>query len=336
MKLASLRRGGRDGELVVVSRDLSRAVSAVGVAPTLQAALDDWSDIAPKLGALAARLEANEADDAFAFDASQAAAPLPRAYQWVDSSAYVNHIELVRKARGVPMPPSFWTDPIMYQGGSDTFLGCQDDIPVGDEDAWGADFEAEVAVIVDDVPLAATWGQAKSSIRLVVILNDVSLRGLIPDELAKGFGFVHGKPSTAFSPVAVTPDELGEAWDGTKVKLPLIVSLNGEIFGQPNAGVDMTFDFPTLIAHAAKTRALSAGTIVGAGTVSNVDRRTGSCCIAERRMIETIDEGAPKTPFLAYGDVVHIEMNGADGTSIFGAIEQHVVPLSTGTETQTA
>ena len=327
MKLATLRRGGRDGVLVVVSRDLSRAVSAGEVAPPLQAALDDWARVAPALSRLAASLERGERADAVRFDPAEAAAPLPRAYGWVDASAYVNHIELVRKARGVPMPPSFWTEPIMYQGGSDTFLGCRDPIPVGDEAGWGADFEAEVAVIVDDVPLGATRTIAQDAIRLVVILNDVSLRGLIPDELAKGFGFIHGKPSTAFAPVAVTPDELGEAWDGTKVHLPLAVDLNGERFGAPNAGIDMTFDFPALIAHASTTRALGAGTIVGAGTVSNRDRSAGYCCIAERRVIETLDEGAPRTSFLRFGDVVRIEMRGTDGSSVFGAIEQRVVPL---------
>lgn len=327
MKLATLRRGGRDGELVLVSRDLSRAVPAGDIAPILQAALDDWARVAPELSKLAALLEQGVQGSAFAFDPTEAAAPLPRAYGWVDGSAYVNHIELVRKARGVPMPPSFWTDPIMYQGGSDTFLGCREPIPVGDEAGWGADFEAEVAVIVDDVPLGATREEAQAAIRLVTILNDVSLRGLIPDELAKGFGFLHGKPSTAFSPVAVTPDELGEAWDGTKVHLPLIVRLNGETFGAPNAGIDMTFDFPALITHAARTRALGAGTIVGAGTVSNQNRAAGSCCIAERRVIETLDEGAPRTPFLRFGDVVRIEMLGSDGASVFGAIEQRVVPL---------
>ena len=310
-----------------MSRDLARAVSAGAIAPTLQAALDDWAEIAPKLVELAVRLERGEAEGRFAFDPAEAAAPLPRAYQWVDASAYVNHIELVRKARGAPMPSSIWTDPIMYQGGSDTFLASRDPLLIGDEEAWGADFEAEVAVIVDDVPLGATREQAQTAIRLVVILNDVSLRGLIPDELAKGFGFLHGKPSTAFSAVAVTPDEFDGAWDGTKVHLPLVVRLNEEVFGSPNAGVDMTFDFPELIVHAAKTRALCAGTIVGAGTVSNKDRATGSCCIAERRVIETIDQGAPKTPFLRVGDLVEIDMPGRDGKSIFGGIAQRVAPL---------
>jgi fumarylacetoacetate (FAA) hydrolase len=328
VKLASLRRGGRDGELIVVSRDLGQAVSARGVAPTLQAALDDWSAVAPRLAELGERLDRGEAEEAFPFDETAAAAPLPRAFQWVDASAYVNHIELVRKARGVPMPPSFWTDPIMYQGGSDTFLASRDAIPVGDEEGWGTDFEAEIAVIVDDVPLGATREEAEAAIRLIVILNDVSLRGLIPDELAKGFGFLHGKPSTAFAPVAVTPDELGSAWDGAKVHLPLVVHLNGEVFGSPHAGTDMTFDFPALIVHAAKTRALGAGTIVGAGTVSNRDRATGSCCLAERRVIETIDEGKPRTPFLRFGDVVRIEMLDNSEQSVFGAIEQRVVPLS--------
>jgi fumarylacetoacetate (FAA) hydrolase len=327
MKLATLRRGARDGELVVVSQDLARAVSASGIASTLQAVLDDWAGMAPALLELAAMLERGDAEGSFAFDPAEAAAPLPRAYQWVDASAYVNHVELVRKARGAPMPPSIWTDPIMYQGGSDTLLACRDPLLVGDEETWGADFEAEVAVIVDDVPLGATREQAQAAIRLVVILNDVSLRGLIPDELAKGFGFLHGKPSSAFSAVAVTPDEFGGSWDGTKVHLPLVVHLNGELFGAPNAGADMTFDFPFLIAHAAKTRALCAGTIVGAGTVSNKDRGTGSCCIAERRVIETLDHGGPQTPFLRVGDVVEIDMAGRDGQSVFGGIRQQVALL---------
>lgn len=328
MKLATLRRGGRDGRLAVVSRDLARAAVSEGIPPTLQAALDDWSANAPRLAAFAARLEAGEVEEAFPFDERDVHAPLPRAYQWVDGSAYVNHVELVRRARGVAMPLSLWTDPIMYQGGSDTFLGPRDPIPVGDEAAWGTDFEAEVAVVVDDVPMAASREEALAAIRLVLIVNDVSLRGLIPDELAKGFGFLHGKPSAAFGPVAVTPDELGEAWDGCKVHLPLRVHLNGALFGEPNAGADMTFDFPTLIAHAAKTRALGAGTIVGAGTVSNRERASGSCCIAERRVIETLDGGGPVTPFLASGDVVRIEMTDAAGRSVFGAIEQRVVPFA--------
>ena len=323
MKLATLARGGRDGTLVVVSRDLSRAAFPAPIAGTLQAVLDDWSTKAPALAGFSARLDAGEIADTFPFDPSDAAAPMPRAYQWVDGSAYVYHIELVRKARGVPMPPSFWTEPIMYQGGSDTFLGPRAPILIGDE-AWGADFEAEVAVVVDDVPVGATREQARDAIRLVAIVNDVSLRGLIPDELAKGFGFLHGKPSSCFAPVVVTPDELGWAWDGGKVHLPLSVHLNGSLFGAPNAGVDMTFEFPDLIAHAAKTRALSAGTIVGAGTVCNRDRATGSCCIAERRVLETLDTGRASTPFLQPGDTVRIEMKDRAGHSVFGAIEQAV------------
>jgi fumarylacetoacetate (FAA) hydrolase len=321
-----MRRGGRDGTLVVVSRDLTRAAPATGIAPTLQAALDDWATTAPRLAALAAQIEAGDAPNTTPFDPTEAAAPLPRAYQWLDASAYLNHVELVRRARGVPMPPSAYTDPIMYQGGSDSFLGPHDPIPTADD--WGTDFEAELAVIVDDVPMAATREQAMAAIRLVVLLNDISLRGVIPAELAKGFGFVHGKPSTAFAPVAVTPDEFGDAWDGTKVALALTVTLNGAWVGSPNTGVDMNFDFPALITHATKTRRLSAGTLIGAGTVSNRDRATGICCLAERRMIETIDKGAPRTPFLAAGDLVQIEMKGQDGCSVFGAIEQRVVALT--------
>ncbi|MEI9889229.1 MAG: fumarylacetoacetate hydrolase family protein [Rhizomicrobium sp.] len=325
MKLGSLKKGGRDGTLVVVSRDLSRAVAVPRIAATLQGALDRWSALSGPLAQVYEDLCRGDMADAFAFVPAQAAAPLPRAYQWLDGSAYVRHIELVRAARGVAMPPSLWTDPIMYQGGSDTMLGPCDPIPVGDADAWGADFEAEVAVIVDDVPMAASRETAARRIALVTLVNDVSLRGLIPAELAKGFGFLHGKPSTAFAPVAVTPDELGDAWDGCKLGLPLRVALNGRPFGQPNAGIDMTFDFPTLIAHAAKTRALGAGTIVGAGTVSNADRRAGSCCIAERRMLEVLEGGVAVTPFLRAGDRVRIEMTGRDGLSPFGAIEQSVV-----------
>jgi fumarylacetoacetate (FAA) hydrolase len=322
MKLASLR-AGRDGRLLVVSRDLSKAVGVSHIAKTLQMALDDWQACGPRLQAIANDLNAGKLTDAFALDPATLAAPLPRAFQWVDGSAYVNHVELVRKARGAEMPPSFWTDPLMYQGGSDSFLGPRDDILAGDE-AWGIDFEAEVAVIVDDVPMGVSADDAAGHIKLIVILNDVSLRNLIPAELAKGFGFLHGKPSTAFSPVAVSPDELGGAWDGRKVSLPLRVELNGTLFGAPDAGVDMTFDFPTLIAHAAKTRPLCAGTIVGAGTVSNVDRSKGSACLAEVRMLETIDSGKPKTPFMSFGDRVKIEMRDRAGNSVFGAIDQVV------------
>ncbi len=259
----------------------------------------------------------------FPFDPAACASPLPRAYQWADGSAYVNHVELVRKARGAEMPESFWTDPLMYQGASDSFLGPRDPIVMADE-AWGIDFEAEVAVVTGDVPMGVSADDSGQYIRLIMLVNDVSLRNLIPGELAKGFGFFQAKPSSAFSPVAVTPDELGEAWDGGKLHLPLVSTLNGEVFGRPDAGVDMTFDFPTLIAHAAKTRPLAAGTIVGSGTVSNKDRSAGSSCIAERRMIETIEKGAPETPFLRFGDRVRIEMFDQEGASLFGAIEQEV------------
>ncbi|HHZ09567.1 MAG TPA: fumarylacetoacetate hydrolase family protein, partial [Rhizobiales bacterium] len=267
MKLATLRNGKRDGRLVVVSRDLTRSTDASFLVPTLQAALDDWARIAPHLEALAEGLEHGSVP-AQRFHEHDALSPLPRAYQWADGSAYVNHVELVRKARGAELPPSFWTDPLMYQGGSDSFVAPRDPILMAD-DAWGIDMEGEVAVIVDDVPMGATPAEAKERIRLVMLVNDVSLRRLIPDELAKGFGFFQGKPSSAFSPVAVTPDELGDAWDGGKLHLPLCVDINGKPFGRADAGIDMTFDFPTLIAHAAKTRPLSAGSIIGSGTVSN-------------------------------------------------------------------
>ncbi len=321
MKLASLK-GGRDGRLVIVSRDLSRASAASDIAPTLQAALDDWRTIAPKLRQAAADLEAGKRQS-FAFDQAACASPLPRAFQWADGSAYVNHVELVRKARKAEMPASFWTDPLMYQGGSDAFLGPRDDILMADE-AWGIDLEAEVAVITDDVPMGVTPAAAAGHIKLLMLVNDVSLRNLIPAELAKGFGFFQSKPSSAFSPVAVTPDELGDAWAEGKVHLPLIADINGQRLGAPNAGVDMTFNFPTLIAHAAKTRPLGAGCIIGSGTVSNVDRSAGSCCLAEVRMLETIESGKPATPFLKFGDRVTIDMYDKTGRSIFGRIDQTV------------
>lgn len=332
MKLASLKHG-RDGKLVVVSKDLTQAVSADGIAPTLQAALDNWDQSAPRLRELAERLELG-AVAAFRFREHDAASPLPRAYQWVDGSAYVNHVELLRKARGAEMPASFWTDPLMYQGGSDSMLGPRDPILMADE-AWGIDMEGEVAVITGDVPIGVSAKDASNYIRLIMLVNDVSLRNLIPAELAKGFGFFQSKPSSAFSPVAVTPEELGEAWDGGRVHLPLLVELNGKLFGRANAGIDLTFDFPTLIAHAAKTRPLAAGTIVGSGTVSNKDKDGGPgkpvnegglgySCIAEIRMIETINSGKPQTPFLRFGDTVRIEMKNKSGHSIFGAIEQQV------------
>ncbi len=332
MKLASLKRG-RDGRLVVVSDDLAWCADAGAVAPSLQAALDDWAHAAPKLKALAESLN-HEAIPRERFHERDAAAPLPRAYQWADGSAYVNHVALVRQARGAKMPESFWTDPLMYQGGSDSFLGARDPIPLADE-AWGCDFEAEVAVITDDVPLGVSAAEARAHIALVLLCNDVSLRNLIPGELDKGFGFFQSKPSSAFSPVAVTPNALGDVWRDAKLHLPMHVALNGKPFGAPDAGEDMTFDFGQLIAHAAKTRPLAAGTILGSGTVSNrgqdggpgkpiADGGRGYACIAEQRTIETIQHGAPKTPFLKSGDRVEIEMRDAKGHSIFGRIEQDV------------
>ncbi len=333
MKLATLKDGTRDGQLVVVSRDLTRYADASFLAPTLQAALDDWRRVSPHLETLAEGVELRSVPTE-RFHEHDTRSPLPRAFQWADGSAYVNHVELVRKARGAEMPESFWTDPLMYQGGSDSFLDPREPIRMADE-AWGIDMEAEVAVIVDDVAMGAGRDDAGAAILLVMLVNDVSLRGLIPAELAKGFGFFQSKPSSAFSPVAVTPGELGEAWDGGKLHLPLAVDLNGKPFGRANAGVDMTFDFPTLIAHAARTRPLQAGTIIGSGTVSNkldggpgkavADGGVGFSCIAELRTIETIETGAPKTPFLRFGDTVRIEMKDRSGHSIFGAIEQTVV-----------
>ncbi len=327
MKLATLRDGTRDGRLVVVSRDITRCSDVRHIAPTLQRALDDWDRLAPHLELVAQGVETG-GQPVDRFHERDALSPLPRAYQWADASAYVNHVELVRKARGVEMPETFWTDPLMYQGGSDAFLAPRD--PIRGAEEWGIDMEGEVAVVVGDVPMGVGPEDCAASIRLVMIANDVSLRNLIPGELAKGFGFFHGKPPTAFSPVAVTPDELGAAWDGRRLHLPLLVDLNGAHFGRANAGVDMVFDFPTLIAHAAKTRPLSAGTIVGSGTVSNKGATpvaaggVGFSCIAELRTIETIEAGAPQTPYLADGDTVRIEMKDAEGHSIFGAIEQVV------------
>jgi fumarylacetoacetate (FAA) hydrolase len=323
VKLGSLRAGGRDGTLIVASRDLARYVTVPKIAPTLQAALDRWAELAPELAAVYRLLNQGDLEAARPLDPATLAAPLPRAYQWLDGSAYLNHVELVRKARGAEMPPSFWTDPLMYQGGSDVLLGPRDPIRVASED-WGIDFESEVAVVLDDVPMGVSAADARRHIKLVLIVNDISLRNLIPAELAKGFGFLQGKPPTAFAPVAASPDELGPAWDGGKVGLPLVTTLNGKEFGRPNAGADMTFDFPALIAHAARTRPLSAGTIIGSGTVSNKDRSAGSACLAEIRMIETIEQGKPTTPFMRFGDRVRIEMLDAAGHSIFGAIEQVV------------
>jgi fumarylacetoacetate (FAA) hydrolase len=321
MKLASINQG-RDGQLIVVDNQMQRYVSATEIAPTLQAALDNWDNCKEPLAALYLQLENGEIDSQ-AFNSEICASPLPRAFQWADGSAYVNHVELVRKARNAEMPSSFWTDPLMYQGGSDSFLGPREDIAVADE-AWGIDFEAEVAVIVDDVPMGISSSEAAKYIQLVMLVNDVSLRNLIPGELAKGFGFFHAKPSSAFSPVAVTPDVLGSAWDGAKLHLPLRAILNGDLVGEPNAGVDMTFDFGQLIAHAAKTRPLCAGTIVGSGTVSNLDRSKGSCCLAEVRMLETIANGSATTEFMSFGDRIQIDMLDDNGQSIFGEIDQKV------------
>jgi len=336
MKLASLKHG-RDGALVVVSRDLSRAADASAVAPTLQDALDDWTHAEPRLIELSDALEAGRVAH-LPFEPEKCASPLPRAYQWADGSAYVNHVALVRQARGVEVPATFWTDPLMYQGGSDIFLGPRDSIALADE-AWGIDLEAEVVVILSDVPMGATREQAMEAIRLLMLVNDVTLRNLTPTELAKGFGFFQSKPSSAFTPVAVTPDELARHWDGTKVHLPLLSYINGQPFGRPICSIDMTFDFPALIMHASKTRALSTGTILGAGTVSNRDSDGGPgkpisegglgySCLAEQRTVETIRHGQPSTPYLRFGDKVRIEMRDDQGNSIFDAIEQEIVQYS--------
>ncbi|HEV7372995.1 fumarylacetoacetate hydrolase family protein [Arenibaculum sp.] len=326
MKLATLRDGTRDGRLVVVSRDLRRAVPAG--CRRLQDALDDWEWHVPALREASDALNAGRAPQAFDLDPGRLMAPLPRAYQWLDASGYLNHVELVRRARGADLPPSLYEEPIMYQGAGDTPLGPTDPIEVDDPELWGADFEAEVVVVTADCPQGATREEAARSILLVGLVNDVSLRGLIPHELRKGFGFVHGKPASAFSPVFVTPDELGEAWDGAKLSLPLVVRLNGEVVGRPNAGADLTFDFPALIVHATATRRLSAGTVVGSGTVSNRDRSTGVCCLVERRTVEQLEHGEARTPYLRHGDRVTIEMRDADGRTIFGAIDQQVAPPS--------
>ena len=323
MKLASLK-SGRDGRLVLVSRNLARAVAVPDIAPTLQQALDDWSQTAPALQARYAQLNDGELETAFDFDPAHCDAPLPRAYHWADGSAYVTHVELVRKARGAELPESFWHDPLVYMGASDAFIGPQDDIAVENED-WGIDFEAEVVVITDDVPAGVSPEQAAGHIQLLGLVNDVSLRNLIPGELGKQFGFYQSKPWTSFTPVVVTPDELGDAWDGRKLHLPLRATLNGTLVGAPNAGVDMTFDFPTLVAHCAKSRALMTGTVIGSGTVSNVGSADGSCCLAEVRCLETIAQGAPTTPFMSFGDRIEIEMLDKAGDTIFGKIDQTVV-----------
>jgi fumarylacetoacetate (FAA) hydrolase len=322
MKLATLNDGTRDGQLMVVSRDLKTAQLADGVCRTLQRALDDWTFIAPQLDAIYQELNRGGGRRSFEFEPANCMAPLPRAFQWADGSAYVNHVELVRKARGAEMPASFWEEPLMYQGGSDGFIGPQEDVVLAREE-WGIDFEAEVCVITDDVPMGATPDQAHQRIRLLMLANDVSLRNLIPEELAKGFGFLQSKPATSFSPVAVTPDELGDAWKGGKVHLPLLSTWNGKLVGKPQAGVDMVFNFPQLIAHLAKTRNVRAGSIIGSGTVSNKDSKKGYSCIAEQRCLEMIAGGEPVTPFMAFGDTIRIEMLD-DGKSVFGAINQTI------------
>ncbi len=336
MKLATYKDGSRDGQLVVVSRDLATAHYATGIAGRLQQALDDWNFIAPQLQDLYETLNQGKARHAFPFDPARCMAPLPRAYQWADGSAYINHVELVRAARGATVPETFYTDPLMYQGGSDDFLGPYDDIVVPSED-FGIDFEAEVAVVTGDVPMGAGPEQALDGVRLLMLVNDVSLRHLIPDELAKGFGFFQSKPATAFGPVAVTPDELGDAWEGGRVHLPLQVMWNGRKVGLCDAGPEMTFHFGQLIAHICKTRNVRAGSIVGSGTVSNkgvegkggrMEWPKGYSCIAEKRAIETIQDGKPSTEFMKFGDTVKLEMKGRDGQSLFGAIEQKVTPLA--------
>ena len=323
MKLGSLKEGGRDGTLIVVSRDLARGVRATGIADTLQHALEDWSNTAPRLNALSDELNAGTAAQAFELDIAALAAPLPRAYEFVDGSAYLPHVVRVRRARGAEVPESFYTDPLMYQAVSAGFHGPRDPVRVVSEE-YGIDLEAEVVVVTDDVPMAVTPEQAAAHIQLVGLVNDVSLRNLIPNELGKGFGFLQSKPRSALSPVFVTPDELGDAWRDAKVHLPLLTHVNGEWFGAPEAGVDMQFNFGQLIAHAAKTRPLSAGTIVGSGTVANEDTSLGASCFAERRTVETLAHGKPVTPFMSFGDTVRIEMLDRDGRSVFGAIEQRI------------
>lgn len=323
MKLGTLKEGGRDGTLVLVKRDLSQAVRVSDIALTLQAALDRWSHVAPQLAERYDQLMADELDEAFELDISQLAAPLPRAYQCLDGSAYLPHVERVRKARGAEMPESFLEDPLMYQAVSDGFLGPTDPITMATTD-YGIDFEAEIAVISSDIPMGASPQLCAEHIELITLMNDVSLRGLIPNELGKGFGFLQSKPRSALAPVAVTPDELGDAWQNNKLHLPLITTLNGTEFGSPNAGQDMQFSFAELLAHGAKTRPLSAGTVMGSGTIANQDPSVGASCLVEKRVLEIIDEGQAKTPFLQFGDRVRIEMLDDEGHSIFGAIDQCV------------
>lgn len=323
MKLATLKDGSRDGHLVVVSRDLTRCLDAGSVAPTLQSALDRWTEAEPRLRALADKLEHGDAS-ARPFDADQCLSPLPRAYEWVDGSAFLNHVRLVRKARNAEVPPTLETDPLVYQGGSGVLLGPTEDIPLRNVE-WGLDFESEVAVILGDTPMGTTADKAATFVKLVLLVNDVTLRNLIPTELAKQFGFFQSKPATAFSPVAVTPDELGASWKDGRLHLPLLTTYNGKLVGQPNAGPEMHFSFFDLVQHLTKTRAYTAGTILGSGTISNADRSKGISCLAEQRTIETIDHGKPSTPFMKPGDTVVIEMLGPDGKSIFGRISQRVV-----------
>lgn len=334
MKLATLDNNTRDGQLVVVNRQLTHAVAVPEIAVTLQQAIDQWSDCSEALMDVYQQLNNGNCSDAIVFDQQQCLSPLPRAYQWADGSAYVNHVELVRKARNAEMPPSFWTNPLMYQGGSDDFIGPRQDIELPSDD-WGIDFEGEIAVITDDVPMSVSADDAGDHIKLVMLVNDVSLRGLIPEELAKGFGFFQSKPASAFSPVAVTPDELGMHWRDEKLHLPLLSTYNGQLFGKPQAGEDMTFNFAELVSHAARSRNLGAGAIIGSGTVSNKqgtehgssieEGGVGYSCIAERRMIETINDGKPSTAFMKFNDTIKIEMLDDEGMNIFGTIEQKVV-----------
>lgn len=324
MKLATYNNGRRDGQLMLVNKELTKAVAVPAIANTMQELLDSWNLLEPQLRELYEALNDGMMDNAVDFDQTKCHSPLPRAYQWADGSAYVNHVELVRKARGAEMPETFWTDPLVYQGGSDCFIPPRADIPLASEE-WGIDFESEIAVITDDVPMGVSKDEAGQHIKLLMLVNDVSLRNLIPGELAKGFGFFQSKPSSSFSPVAITPDELGDKWDDTKVHLPLVTHLNDELFGKPNAGVDMTFNFAQLVSHVAKSRPMGAGAIVGSGTISNYDRSAGSSCLAEKRMLETIADGKPNTAFMGFGDKVRIEMFDDNGKSIFGTIDQTVV-----------
>ena len=324
MKLASLKTGGRDGSLVVVSRNLEHYVPVADISPTLQIALDDWQNTAPRLNARYLELNQGTCSGIRALDVRALAAPLPRAYEFVDGSAYLPHVERVRRARGAEVPESFYVDPLMYQATSAGFLGPCDPVPVVSEE-YGIDFESEIIVITDDVPMAVTAENAESHIQLIGLINDVSLRNLIPAELAKGFGFLQSKPRSALSPVLVTPDELGEYWQDSKLSLPLHSTLNGAFFGKPEAGVDMQFNFARLVAHAARTRPLTAGTIVGSGTIANQDTGKGASCLAEIRMLEIIADGKPSTPFMKFGDSIRIEMFDSQGDSIFGAIDQKIV-----------